>query len=320
LGGGDATRGERWTYRDWAASPAPPPQVYEWKHGIDGVTTCDYGYEVPAPQKWAFTADGRIKQGETCLLATDPPVMGACTSAESRWDLGRANETTSQIKTLPDQQQQQQKKKGELAQQRCLKFIGGAEATGLFLDSCNKEASICAQTRCASSTLLDELWYLSRHGQLIASWTHVPIPPLGDHDNAAAAAAVAAEDPPSWKSQINPPYCLATNQTQNPPTQPRMPPDIDISMCLQVWAGPLAGNATVVGLVNSCLNGTQTITTDWSELDGAGAFPAGSLPSGKVTCEVRDLYAGKNLAPATAKLSAEVGEHDIAVFKLSNCT
>ena len=55
-----------------------------------------------------------------------------------------------------------------------------------------------------------------------------------------------------WSKQINPPYCLASNQTSNPPTQPRMPPDVDISQCLQVWAGPLSGGETVVGLVNAC--------------------------------------------------------------------
>ena len=31
-----------------------------------------------------------------------------------------------------------------------------------------------------------------------------------------------------------------------------MPPDVDISQCLQVWAGPLSGGETVVGLVNAC--------------------------------------------------------------------
>ena len=33
----------------------------------------------------------------------------------------------------------------------CLKFIGGFEATGLYLDECDTEPAICAQTRCASS-------------------------------------------------------------------------------------------------------------------------------------------------------------------------
>ena len=142
-------KGKSWTLHEWAASPSPPPQVYEWKNGgSKGVTTCDYGYDVPAAQKWAFSG-GKIMQGETCLLAVDPPVLGACTSGDSKWDLGKVNETTAQIKTVA----------AEGKEQRCLKFIGGAEATGLFLDSCDVEAEICKQTRCASSTLLDELWY-----------------------------------------------------------------------------------------------------------------------------------------------------------------
>jgi hypothetical protein len=117
------------------------PEVYEWKAGIDGMTTCDYGYEVPPAQRWEFVGN-KIKQGETCLLASDPPSLGPCGSADSAWDLQRANETTSQIKTVA---------RAEGEAQRCLKFIGGREATGLYLDSCDTEPAICAQTRCASS-------------------------------------------------------------------------------------------------------------------------------------------------------------------------
>ena len=61
----------------------------------------------------------------------------------------------------------------------------------------------------------------------------------------------------------------------------------------------------------------RTISTDWAELDKA--LPPGSSPRQHMKCEVRDLYAGKELAPATFRLSAEVGEHDIAVLRLSNC-
>ena len=57
--------------------------------------------------------------------------------------------------------------------------------------------------------------------------------------------------------------------------------------------------------------------TDWAELDKAR--PPGSSPRQHMKCDVRDLYAGKDLAPATFRLSAEVGEHDIAVLRLSNC-
>ena len=64
-------------------------------------------------------------------------------------------------------------------------------------------------------------------------------------------------------------------------------------------------------------NGTRTITTDWAELDKA--LPPGSSPRAHMKCDVRDLYAGKDLGRATFRLSAEVGEHDIAVLRLSNC-
>ena len=184
--------------------------------------------------------------------------------------------------------------------------------------------------------------YLTRHGQLIASWTHVPVPPLNDTsgaDGSALGLNLRGLSVP-WKDGVNPPYCLATNASQvmntlfkmmnfalkmmnfvlkmtdlgaqNPPTQPKMPPDVDITQCLQVWAGPLSDNATVVGLVNACENGTQTISATWATLESAG------LRDGQ-KCEVRDLYAGKSLAPATGKVSAMVGEHDIAVLRLSGC-
>lgn len=107
--------------------------------GCNCRTTCDYGYDVPAAQKWSFVGS-KIQQGQSCLLAVNPPVFGPCDSEDSEWDLGRANETTSQIKV------------GTAGgSQKCLKFIGGFEATGLFLDSCNTEPQICAETRCASS-------------------------------------------------------------------------------------------------------------------------------------------------------------------------
>ena len=77
---------------------------------------------------------------------------------------------------------------------------------------------------------------------------------------------------------------------------------------LQVWSGPLSGNGTVVGLANMC-NGTHPITATWAEL----GVDLGS----DVTCAVRDLYAGKDLPPAKGSISAGVGEHDIAVFRLT---
>jgi hypothetical protein len=84
---------------------------------FDGMTYCDYGYDVPVAQRWSFTTSGQIKQGsDTCLLATTPPALGSCKSEKAVWDLGRANETTAQIKTKE-------------TPQRCLKFMGGVEAT-----------------------------------------------------------------------------------------------------------------------------------------------------------------------------------------------
>ena len=272
------------------------------------MTACDYGAEVPAAQKWSFTAGGQIKQGDdTCLLVASPPSLGSCTSAaaQSVWQVGRANATTAQIKTLEDPP-------------RCLKFIGpsfGIEATGLFLDSCNAEPPVCQQTRCASSALVNELWYLSRHGQLIASYTTVPIPPL-----AGEGEGEGESGGDSWASQVNPPYCLATAATSSPPREPPLPSfvhgDPDITQCLQVWAGPLSGNDTVVGLVNSCSNGAQVITATWDDIGVSSRF-ASATGEAQVTCSVRDMYAGKDLPPATGNVSATVGEHDIVALRLA---
>ena len=284
-----------WTAAAAAAAAATPAALEHNPKPIKGMTTCDYGEDVPAPQRWTFTAAGQIKQGHnTCLLAQQPPALGSCGSDASRWDLGRANVTTAQIRTLE-------------ATPRCLKFIGGndgIEATGLFLDTCGTEPPICQQTRCATSTLVNELWYLSRHGQLIASWTIVPIPPLPSSEEAPSV---------SWPPvQWNPPFCLASAASAHPPTAPPKPSfvhgDPDISQCLQVWSGPLSGNGTVVGLANMC-NGTHPIAATWAEL----GLDLGS----DVTCAVRDLYAGKDLPPAKGSISAGVGEHDIAVFRLT---
>jgi hypothetical protein len=268
---------------------------------FDGMTTCDYGEDIPAAQRWSFTSSGQIKQGnDTCLLATDPPTLGSCASGPSRWDLGRANETTAQIRAVSA---------GTSTTTRCLKYIGGndgIEATGLFLDSCGVEPAICKETRCATSALVNELWYLSRQGQLIASWTIVPIPPLVVH---GGAPSVAVEWPPV---QWNPPFCLASAATKNPPAAPPKPSfvhgDPDITQCLQVWAGPLSGNGTAVAFVNAC-NGTQPMTATWAEL--------GIDQASGVQCAVRDLYAGKDLPPATGQITATVGEHDVAVFRLT---
>ena len=32
---------DRWTLREWERQPMPEPEVYSWKKGIDGMTTCD---------------------------------------------------------------------------------------------------------------------------------------------------------------------------------------------------------------------------------------------------------------------------------------
>lgn len=171
--------------------------------------------------------------------------------------------------------------------------------------------------------------YLSRRGQLISSWTSVPVPPLhgggiassgnsngdanGNANGDAYGVGIGADGvgwpPMAW----NPPYCLASAETSNPPRPPPKPSfvhgDPDATLPLQVWSGPLSGNGTVVAFVNAG-GGTHPISATWAELGIAG------LASG-ATCAVRDLWAGRDLPPATGSLSATVGEHDSAVFRLT---
>lgn len=281
--------------RSVAAAPVPPVLGSRASRGspIHGMTTCDYGEDAPPPQTWGFTPDGRISQdGHTCLLSTDPPTLGPCTRVEAKgWETGRANMTTAQIKG-PDG--------------RCLNFIGGddgIEAPGLFFAPCGEESPICAETRCATSSLVSELWYLSRHGQLIASWTAFPVPPI-------AGAGPGLDWPPV---QWNPPYCLASKETEHPPVAPPKPSFVhgepNASEPLQVWSGPLSANGTVVAFVNAG-GGSHAISATWAELGIDGATP-------DTKCAVRDLWAMKDLSPAIGSLSATVDEHDSAVYRLT---
>ena len=78
-------------------------------------------------------------------------------------------------------------------------------------------------------------------------------------------------------------------------------------MPLQVWAGPLSGGDVIVLLLNIG-NHTQTIMASWADI---------GMKSG-VKATATDLWTGKVMGdPATGSISASVGSHDNAVFRLS---
>mmetsp|Transcript_50740 Transcript_50740/g.99422 ORF Transcript_50740/g.99422 Transcript_50740/m.99422 type:complete len:704 (+) Transcript_50740:1-2112(+) len=126
---------------------------------------------------------------------------------------------------------------------------------------------------------------------------------------------IPAPTPPSpspWIDTVDPPYCLATSPSKNPPLQPPRPPAITASLTcsdshptLLVFSGNLTGGAIVVGLVNKC-SGTHTVTATWQDV---GAKPG-------VSYHVRDLIEHKDLPDASGFVSASVGEHDISVLRL----
>jgi hypothetical protein len=74
----------------------------------------------------------------------------------------------------------------------------------------------------------------------------------------------------------------------------------------EVWAGPLDGGAFIVVLFNRSPS-SLTITANFSDI---GVKPGQFMA-------VRDLWAHKDLPPATSSVSATVASHDVAAFKLT---
>jgi len=178
----------------------------------------------------------------------------------------------------------------------CLTYNGEA----LRMEQCRLETSDtpkagkdCTQTTCRFSSRSDQLWYLNTHGQLASSFTNWA-PPVGSPPRVAAN---------------NIPMCLTTSGGFQPlPTPKPPPPAVNISLPLQVWAGPLAGGDVVVVLFNAGGNANSTITAQWADV---------GLKTGAVVTAT-DLWTGKTLAgKKTGSIAADVGPHDVAAFRLS---
>jgi len=78
---------------------------------------------------------------------------------------------------------------------------------------------------------------------------------------------------------------------------------------LEVWGGPLAGGAFVLGLLNKG-DAATPITAPFAALEAPGVGPASAF------C-VRDLWAGAGLGAFTGAFTATVGSHDIGIYKLT---
>ena len=103
--------------------------------------------------------------------------------------------------------------------------------------------------------------------------------------------------------------CLTTSGGFQPPPTPKPPPPaVNISLPLQVWAGPLAGGDVVVVLFNAGET-AASITAQWADV---------GLKAGAVVAAT-DLWTGKTLAGKKAgSIAADVGPHDVAAFRLKS--
>ena len=138
-----------------------------------------------------------------------------------------------------------------------------------------------------------QLWYLNSLGQFSSAITNI-------ENGANQLLPMIPDFPP------NIPWCLASAPNLAPPPPPP-PLEVDATMPLQVWAGPLAGGEVVVLMLNIG-NGTQTVTASWADI---------GLHS-EMKATATDLWTGHVVdAPVVGKLSASVASHDCAVFRLS---
>ena len=135
-----------------------------------------------------------------------------------------------------------------------------------------------------------QLWYRSRNGQLIS--TYIKGKGTEHHPE------IVFYDPDD-------PFCLATAQAPRP-SQPKLPPVVNFSLPLQVWAAELTNQSIAVVLMNTGAH-SATITANWTQLG----------ISTSLSMTVRDMFAHKDLGVATASVHAVVGSHDVAALLLS---
>jgi len=270
------------------------------------MTHCSFGTAVAA-QQWAIV-DGKFLQqqaaadnGQQCLARTTSGGIIATKCDQSslqQWDFGRVNETVWQIREIGAGALGRSSSNGSSSgggSSLCLSF----NSTALHMEPCRKEAGDkttpkdCAEENCRFSSLIYQQWYLNSLKQLTSAITNIP--------NGGSTLLPTLPNFPT-----NTPWCLATSAYTAPPPPPA-PPDVDTSLPLQVWAGPLSGGDTVVVLLNTG-NGTSTITAHWADI---------GLKKG-ASMKAVDLWTGKSKGvEADSSVSAPVASHDCAVFRLS---
>ena len=101
------------------------------------------------------------------------------------------------------------------------------------------------------------------------------------------------------------PFCVATAPAPKP-SAPELPPAVNHTLPLQIWAGELSGGALAVVLVNTGAK-SASINATWRQL---------GLPAER-TMAVRDVYAGADRGIARGSVGDFVGSHDVAALTLT---
>lgn len=257
------------------------------------MTHCSFG-EAVAAQQWTIVDGKFLQQSSTqkCLarsavvssVNTSTVAAVACDKSNKlqAWEFGRVNETVWQVRDLANES-------------LCLTFNSSA----LKMELCHNETGDkttprdCAQENCRFSGIIYQQWYLNSMGQMTSAITNI--------GNGGSTLLPMLPNFPT-----NTPWCLATSVYTPPPPPPAPPPSVDTSLPLQVWAGPLSGEATVVLLLNTG-NGTSPITAKWEHI---GVKKGARM-------KATDLWTGAEQHTDNDSITGQVGSHDCAAFRLS---
>lgn len=259
-----------------------------------GITFCEFEPNITAHQMWLMESIGTesssnnanqvhlvaVKQGTTCLVSTKhggTVMMAPCDgSKQQSWISDGADITIAHIHPGDDVS-------------LCLTTNG----TNLETAACIAKPTNCSSDwnhhssangiDCTDSPRAGQLWYLNARGQLSSTYSNQSFFDFED------------------------PYCLATSPGPRP-MPPQLPPMVNHTLPRQVWAGPVAGGAIAVVLLNTgAENSSVTVTATWANL---------GLGEG-VTVSVRDMWAHRNLDTASGSVSAVVGSHDAVALLLT---
>ena len=259
------------------------------------VTYCAFATDqdpIPSTQRFTFepqqgSALAMIRHGHSCLTAPGGAGGGEVTvttcngSSTQLWNAGRAAMTLSPIKTTTG---------------LCL----ASDGQELLAEPCIERPKNCSSLwnhnsandgiDCTDDIRSRQFWYLNAEGQLTSAF----IKGKGTQHH----PEIVFYDPDD-------PFCVATAPFPKP-SAPKLPPVVNHSLPLQVWAGELSGGALAVVLVNTGVRGAN-ITASWHQLGLAT----------NATMAVRDVYAGVEHGSSSGFFSVLVGSHDVAALTLT---